>query len=935
MSLYKIKPLAVMISSVLTFSPLVHATELDEYMNVNSGEVVNDITIINGGTLNVEKDGLSYNTVIELGGSEYIDGGRSESATVKSGGAQWVAATSAVANNTVIEHGGRQWLRYGGTATNTVLSGDQWIEIDGSAIGTIILEGGFQYIEGSDARAENTIVKSGGLQRIISGATAVNTVIEGDALQDVKGSTATNTTIKSGGVQNVTTTDNGMGGMVSNGMANNTVIESGGLQILNPGAIATNTVISGGTQTVADGRATGTIILKGGVQYIEGSDARAEDTTVKSGASQSVTTGATAKNTVIEGDAMQSVHGGTATDTTIKSGGVQKVTGTENGMGGIASNAVANNTMIESGGLQLLNQGAIATNTVISGGYQNIGVDGRSTGAIILDGGSQYISAGGSAEDTIVKSGEQLIYGTTTGTTINGGLSTVFNGGVADGKSEINAGGEMRMHAGSKATDVHINDGTITVNAITESTAANAARIDALVMNGGNVAFEAGKGDRYASLNIGELSGKGNFLFNTSLADRASNFVTIAQGSGSFGVAVSDTGKEIADHTDLTVNLISDRGGDIDFTLMSARGDSIRAVDGGAYMYVLKQEIGKDGLDGNVWHLGAMTDDENGGGDNGNSSGNGNSGGKLVTTPSTDAVLSLANAGLNIMRGEMDGLRSARQSQSSDRQQREGSIWGHYLGKKSAAETSNGAAYKLYQNGMELGGDVVTALDNGLMVTGGFVSLTGNNVKHARGGTSSIDSYGLGVYATWYDNSGLYLDGTLKANLLESQLSARMTNGAMTQGKWHQYGLSATLEAGYTFTPMESLTVEPFTRITGTTINDANVKLNNGMSARTGKARSLLAEAGSRLATDFSLGRTAFHPYLSVSAEQEFAHSNEAEINNVNRFKNHQNGTSGKYGAGLTVSPAKDVTLYGELNYRQGSYVEEPLQGMAGVRISF
>ncbi len=111
--------------------------------------------------------------------------------------------------------------------------------------------------------------------------------------------------------------------------------------------------------------------------------------------------------------------------------------------------------------------------------------------------------------------------------------------------------------------------------------------------------------------------------------------------------------------------------------------------------------------------------------------------------------------------------------------------------------------------------------------------------------------------------------------------------------------------------------------------------LNNGMTAKTGKARSLTTEAGSRAATNFSLGNTAFRPYLSISVEQELAHANETIINDVNRFKNHQNGTSGKYGAGITVSPAKDVTLYGELNYRQGSYVEEPVQGVAGIRVSF
>ncbi|QGA58893.1 autotransporter domain-containing protein (plasmid) [Klebsiella pneumoniae] len=66
----------------------------------------------------------------------------------------------------------------------------------------------------------------------------------------------------------------------------------------------------------------------------------------------------------------------------------------------------------------------------------------------------------------------------------------------------------------------------------------------------------------------------------------------------------------------------------------------------------------------------------------------------------------------------------------------------------------------------------------------------------------------------------------------------------MTSGKWHQYGLSAALEAGQTFIPTNSLSVTPFARMTGTIINDANVKLNNGMTAKTGKARSLTAGAG-------------------------------------------------------------------------------------------
>lgn len=175
----------------------------------------------------------------------------------------------------------------------------------------------------------------------------------------------------------------------------------------------------------------------------------------------------------------------------------------------------------------------------------------------------------------------------------------------------------------------------------------------------------------------------------------------------------------------------------------------------------------------------------------------------------------------------------------------------------------------------------------------------------------------------------------IKANRLESKLNAKMTNGGSTSGNWHQYGVSSSLETGFTFKPAEDVYIEPFIRTTGTHINAANVKLSNGMKADTGKARSLTAEAGTRAGTSFTLASTQFAPYLTVGVEQEFAKSNQSVINSVNRFDNNLNGTSGKYGAGMSALLADHVTLYGEVNYRKGNHVEDPVQGVAGIRTGF
>ncbi|HDT2093162.1 TPA: autotransporter outer membrane beta-barrel domain-containing protein, partial [Enterobacter roggenkampii] len=693
--------------------------------------------------------------------------------------------------------------------------------------------------------------------------------------------------------------------------------------------------------------------------------------------------------------------------------------------------------------------------------------------------GSQMVYTGGTATDTTIKSGGiQWVEsgGTTTDTTINGGQSWLRAGAVANGETSVNAGGELLMDAGSLATDVNISGGTLSVSDLSDATSGqNTVQVGMLTMDGGNVNFLRNSDGEFAKLTITELSGTGNFLLNTSLADRKGNFVTIEQGTGQFGIAVADSGKEISDHTDLTLNLIHEKGGDIDFEMVTASGRSTRFVDGGTYMYTLYSQQDKDGLTGgNVWYLGAMgSGGENpggenpggenpggenpggenpggenpggenpggenpggenpggenpggenpggenpggenpggenpggenpcgenpggenpggenpggenpggenpggetpggenpggenpggenpggenpggenpggenpggenpggenpggenpGGGDNGNAGGNGNGGKKPMTTPATDAILAMSNAGLNVIHSELDGLRTYRAS--LDKTGPESNVWGHYLGSKSDIDTSNGAAYKLSQNGLEIGADTRTDFDRGSLVTGTFMSFSDNKVKHARGGTSKIDSYGLGLYATWYDASGFYADGVVKGNRLNNKLRAVMTNGGRTGGDWTQYALSTAVEGGYQFDLKDDVSITPYARLAFVQMTSEDVKLSNGMKGNTGTPRSVTGEAGAKIAGKFNIGSTEFKPYLSAAVVQEFANSNDVTINERNRFDNNVKGTSGKYGLGASVNVGKDVTLYGEANYRQGSQIETPIQGVA------
>lgn len=663
--------------------------------------------------------------------------------------------------------------------------------------------------------------------------------------------------------------------------------------------------------------------------------------------------GSTGTNVILDNGDVQQVYGH-VTDTTINQGGSQHIHGS------------ADTTIIHDGGLQYV-YGSSENTSILGGGYQRVELDGVAKSTTIDQSGTQIVQQGGQAQETEIHGGIQHVYGKTIDTTIYSGQSWIYasSEGGAFGTTVIHSSGEMLMEAGSRATDVNVDGGILSIIDLTdETTSFSPVQIDKLTMDNGSVSFLRDSDGDFAALNISHLSGTGNFLFNSSLAERNANFVTIEQGSGNFGISVSDSGREIADHDDLTVNLVHDQGGDIHFSMVTANGRSTGAIDGGTYMYTLYNQQDKDGLNGNVWYLGAIPEEgnsgnNNGGGDNntggdgntngggdnntggdGNTSGGGdnnaggnNGGGKPMTTPATDAILAMSGATLNVINTELSGLRAYRST--LDKIGPANNVWGHYIGSSSRIDTSNGAAYRLEQNGMEIGADIRTEFARGSLVTGALMSYSDNRVKHARGGKSKIDSYGLGVYSTWFDNSGFYVDGVLKGNRLDSKLSADMTNGDKTSGDWHQYAVSTALEVGYTFDMANDLSLTPYGRFTLAQVSSKEVKLSNGMKGNTGTPRSVTGETGAKVSGKFSFGSTEFKPYVSAAVVQEFADSNEVTINARNRFDNNQNGTSGKYGLGSSANVGKNTTLYGEINYRQGSHIEEPIQGVLGLKFAF
>ncbi|WP_375313358.1 hypothetical protein WHZ77_09055 [Bradyrhizobium sp. A5] len=266
----------------------------DSFTNsgIVSGDVVlgagdDTINLIAGSTVWGTIDGGDGNDTINLSGTGQGTLGKGtgiEKVDVQSGA--WAINSDASYTNVTIESGAGLVVR-GAVTTVTVELGAE-LSVYGSATGATVL--GEQAIQ-TGGVATDTTIGAGGEQRVINGASANGTTIEGGT-QDVYG-TAVDTTIDAAGLQNV------------HGSATDTTINGGGEQNVYQAATATGTTVNAGGIQIDWGSAVATTI-DGGSQYVYGT---AADTVILSG-TQYVEVGGAAYGTMIGSGGTAHAFGG-------------------------------------------------------------------------------------------------------------------------------------------------------------------------------------------------------------------------------------------------------------------------------------------------------------------------------------------------------------------------------------------------------------------------------------------------------------------------------------------------------------------------------------------------------------------------------------------------------------------------------------------------
>lgn len=898
--------------------------ETSKSMHLSAGDTAKNTTINSGGKQYVSSGGSATSTTINNGGVQHVSsGGSATSSTINSGGHQHVSSGGSATNATV-NNGGRQTVFSGGSAMGTIINsgGDQYVISGGSATSASVNSGARQFVS-SGGIVKATSVNSGGRQYVRDGGSATDTVLNNTGRQFVSsGGSATNTTINSGG-----------GVYLYGGSATGTSIYNGGRQYVSSGGSATNTTVySGGRQHVyIDGNVTETTITSGGMLQVEAGGSASKVTQNSGGAVVTNTSavlsgnnangsfsiaGGSAANMLLENEGYLTVFSGhQASDTTVgsngtlevHSGGVLYGTTTLTDKGTLVGDVVTNE-----GNLYFLNNSAstFAGTLTGTGTLTQEGGNTSFSGLLSQDGGIALKSGGAMTMDALQAKANVT---TQSGTTLTLDNGTILTGNVA---GDSTGAGDMAI----KDASVWHLDGDSTVGALT--------------LDNGTVDFRPSTTTRLTpafqavSLALGSLSGNGTFRMNTDIASHTGDMLKVTgNASGNFVLDIKNTGREPVS-AGAPLQVVQTGGGDAAFTLKGGK------VDAGTWEYSLSKE-------NTNWYLKTdtpppvtpPTNPDAGNPDVGTPD-TGMPSPVYRTTKSADAVLGMATAPAYVFNSELQNLRF-RHGNVMQNTRAPGGVWGRYTGSDNRISGGASSGYTLTQNGFETGGDKVFELDDSRLAVGAFFSYTDNSIKHARGGNSSIDSTGGGLYATWFDNDGYYVDGVIKFNRFSNELRTWMSDGTAVKGDYSQNGFGGSLEAGKTFSLNENTWAQPYVRTTAFRADSKDISLNNGMKASIGATKSLQAETGVNLGMNLDIAGKTVKPYIKAAVNHEFSDNNKVQINNRYDFTNDISGTTGKYGVGVSAQLTPNSGVWAEANYQKGENIESPVTGSVGFRINF
>ena len=222
----------------------------------------------------------------------------------------------------------------------------------------------------------------------------------------------------------------------------------------------------------------------------------------------------------------------------------------------------------------------------------------------------------------------------------------------------------------------------------------------------------------------------------------------------------------------------------------------------------------------------------------------------------------------------------------------------------------------------------IEALGNS--VIGAAFSYSQSDFDYASGdGDSKI--YSLGVYGSWFSESGSFVDLIGKVSRIENE-----TNVSGTKADYDNTAFSISAEAGHRFELPASFFVEPQIEMSYGYLNDQTFDTvssdNRTVRSYLDSSETLTGRLGLR--SGYTLPEKRGTVYVYASAMHEFL-GEMSFTRGSETYKDDFGDTWVEYGVGASVFVTPSTYLYGYVQRNSGADVEEPWRVNVGARWSF
>jgi len=516
--------------------------------------------------------------------------------------------------------------------------------------------------------------------------------------------------------------------------------------------------------------------------------------------------------------------------------------------------------------------------------------------------------------------------------------SVVSLGGLIDINLERDS-----LWSGSATSD-NVNGGHLNVS-LTNSTwnVSQTSNLDNLTLNNSLADLSAATDDAtYSTLTIANLSGSGNFTLRTNLVgdgegvnNTGDKIVVTGSSAGEYGLNILNRGSAITTGNEVLTVVETTDG----IATFSGNTD----VELGGYVYSVNKQ-------GTNWVLSSPKAPETPAADdqavipaeNPTVQPASASDTAIPTTPSgqnNSTITSTANAGANFlnigylmnyaeMQTLMQRMGDVRQGKTG------GNVWlrgmdGRFSGFANGKLSNFSMNYTGYQFGVD------KRLSDDLPIYLGLFMGATEGSPHYRAGDGTTKSEHFGIYSTWLNDAGFYVDGVLKFNRLRNQFDVSDTQNNRVSGHGVSSGLSGSLEAGKKFSFSDELTgfyLEPQLQLTAGHQDGTSVKASNGLNINLSSYKSMMGRASVLAGYEVNQNNYKLNTYVKTGVLREFDGDAAYTLNGSDeRLSFKGKGWNNGIGVSAQIS---NHTLFIEGDMVNGNHFNQR-QVNAGYRFSF